>query len=232
MSQILLVDDDIELCDMLVEYLETEGFTVDLAHDGQTGIQRALSGHYDLLVLDVMLPVLNGFDVLRCIRAESKIPVLMLTARGDDIDRIVGLEMGADDYLPKPCNPRELVARLRAIIRRIPTPQSHQHERLPAAILRSGRIELHPESRRVFYREKILELTSTEYNLLEVLVRNAGHVVSKETLSEQALGRVLTAYDRSIDMHISKLRQKLKAEHDSPTIIHTVRGTGYQLIRE
>lgn len=231
-NQILIVDDDIELCEMLVEYLSTEGFVVDVAHDGEIGKQRALSGDYDVVVLDVMLPTLNGFDILRGIRAESKTPILMLTARGDDVDRIVGLEMGADDYLPKPCNPRELVARLRAILRRIQPSQVTKNEKLPTAILRSGNIEVHPESRQVIYTGKILELTSTEYNILEVLVREAGHVVTKETLSEKALGRKLTRYDRSIDMHVSNLRHKLGTDSNGQTLIQTVRSIGYQLTKE
>ena len=229
MSQILLVDDDIELCEMLVEYLETEGFIVDVAHDGKRGVQKALSNHYEVLILDVMLPVLNGFDALRHIRTKSRIPILMLTARGDDVDRIVGLEMGADDYLPKPCNPRELVARLKAILRRV---QSSNKDNLPTSMLCSGKILIYPESRQVFYMEKILKLTSTEYNILELLVRNTGHVVSKESLSEQALGRKLTPYDRSIDMHMSKLRQKFRIANNSQELIQTVRSIGYQLIRK
>lgn len=232
MSQILLVDDDVELCEMLVEYLCSEGFVMDVAYDGETGAQMASSGDYDVVVLDVMLPTLNGFDVLRRIRAELKTPVLMLTARGDDIDRIVGLEMGADDYLPKPCNPRELVARLRAILRRTKPPQLTHNVAHPWDILRVGNIEIHPESRKVFHSEKMLELTSTEYNILEVLMREAGHVITKEVLSERALSRKLTRYDRSIDMHVSNLRRKFGTDSNGQTLIQTVRGIGYQLIRE
>ncbi len=232
MSKILLVDDDTELCEMLVEYLSSEGFVIDVAHDGKIGVQKASSGNYDVVVLDVMLPTLNGFDVLRRIRAELKTPVLMLTARGDDIDRIVGLEMGADDYLPKPCNPRELVARLRAILRRIQPSHSTHNTRHREGVLRSGSINVYPESRKVFHSEEMLDLTSTEYNILEVLVREAGHVVTKEALSERALGRKLTRYDRSIDMHVSKLRRKFKTDSCGQTLIQTVRGIGYQLIRE
>lgn len=231
MSQILLVDDDIELCEMLVEYLSLEGFIVDTAHDGEIGAQKASSGDYDVVLLDVMLPSLNGFDVLRRIRAEFKTPVLMLTARGDDVDRIVGLEMGADDYLPKPCNPRELVARLKAILRRIqPTQPTRNEERLKD-ILRSGNIEVRPESRQVFHAAKMIDLTSTEYNILEVLVREAGHVVTKEALSVRALGRKLTRYDRSIDMHVSSLRRKFGTDSCGQPLIQTVRGVGYQLIQ-
>ena len=232
MSQILLVDDDKELCEMLAEYLGLEGFTIDVAHDGEIGTQKALSDNYDVVVLDVMLPTLNGFDVLRRIRAELKTPVLMLTARGNDVDRIVGLEMGADDYLPKPCNPRELVARLRAILRRTQAPQSIYKVRHSLDILRSGNIEVHPESRQVFHSGKMLDLTSTEYNILEVLAREVGHVITKEALSERALSRKLTRYDRSIDMHVSNLRRKLGTDTNGQALIQTVRGIGYQLIRE
>ncbi len=156
----------------------------------------------------------------------------MLTARGNDIDRIVGLEMGADDYLPKPCNPRELVARLRAILRRTQSSQLTYNVAHPWDILRAGNIEIHPESRQVLHSEKMLELTSTEYNILEVLVREAGHVITKEALSERALGRKLTRYDRSIDMHVSNLRRKFGTDSNGQTLIQTVRGIGYQLIRK
>lgn len=231
MSRLLLIDDDIELCEILVEYLTSEGFSVESAHEGLTGAQLALSGQFDVVILDVMLPELNGYEVLQRIRAVSKIPVLMLTARGDDIDRIIGLEMGSDDYLAKPCNPRELLARLHAILRRTQITQD-QTETFRSETYRSGDIEMTPTSRRVSKAGEILPLTSTEYNLLEVLIRNVGHVVSKETLSEQALGRKLARYDRSIDMHISKLRRKLGPGLDDQPLIQTVRGMGYQLIRE
>lgn len=229
MSRLLLIDDDIELCEMLVEYLTSEGFAVDSAHEGLGGAQLALSGQYDVIILDVMLPELNGYEVLRRIRAVSKIPILMLTAHGDDIDRIIGLEMGSDDYLPKPCNPRELLARLRAVLRRTQSDQDLTETVRPETY-RSGNIEMTPTSRRVSKAGETLALTSTEYNLLEVLMRNAGHVVSKETLSEQGLGRKLARYDRSIDMHISKLRRKLGPGEDDQSLIQTVRGIGYQLV--
>ena len=205
---------------MLSEYLRMESFTVDSIHDGISGFQQALSQSYDAIILDVMLPSADGFTVLRKIREHSQTPVLMLTAKGDDIDRIVGLEMGADDYLPKPCNPRELVARLRAILRRT-------QANIPNTLLKSGQLEIHPSSRLVLFANNALSLTSTEYNLLEVLIKNKGTVVTKQTLSEKALGRTLTRYDRSIDMHLSKLRQKLGDSEQQ--IIQTVRGIGYQL---
>ena len=229
MSRILLVDDDMELCQMLAEYLGPEGFEVETVHDGEDGARQAVTGHYDAVVLDVMLPRLNGFDALRCIRAESRVPVLMLTAKGDAVDRIVGLEMGADDYLPKPCNPRELVARLRAILRRTgPAGDDGQQDDR----LREGDLELRASARIVLRSGRKLELTSTEYNILEVLMREAGHVVSKAELSRRALGRELTHYDRSIDMHLSKLRRKLGAAADGRPLIETVRGMGYQFTRD
>jgi len=221
-TRLLLIDDDIELCAMLAEYLAPEGFTVQAAHDGETGARAALEGDFEAVILDVMMPRMNGIDALRRIRAASAIPVLMLTAKGDDVDRIVGLELGADDYLPKPFNPRELVARLRAILRRgIVTPGG--------ALLHAGPLTVRPAERTADWRGQTLDLTSTEYNLLEVLARHAGRVVSKADLSEQALGRELTRFDRSIDMHMSKLRNKLGTLDGERSPILTVRGVGYQL---
>lgn len=221
MSHILIIDDDVELCELLQEYLEAEGFTIDVVHDGKQGIERALAGSYDAIVLDIMLPGADGLTVLRSIREKSSTAILMLTAKGDEVDRIVGLELGADDYLPKPCNPRELMARLRAVLRRL---QSTPDKNEPVLV---GDLEVNPASRKAFLASEALSLTSTEYNLLEILIKNAGHVVSKETLSEQALGRELTRYDRSVDMHLSKLRHKLGPQGQE--IIQTVRGMGYQL---
>jgi len=225
MPNILLIDDDIELCEMLTEYLESESFAVTAVHDGKSGLSTARAtnnNNFDVIVLDVMLPEMDGFSVLRELRHNITTPVLMLTAKGDDIDRIVGLEMGADDYLPKPCNPRELVARVKAILRRT---QSTAPQRLD--VIKTGELEIQPSSRKAIYQSEQLSLTSSEYNLLEVLAKNSGQVVDKETLSEQALGKKLTDYDRSIDMHLSKLRQKLG--DDSQQLIQTVRGKGYQL---
>lgn len=220
-TSILIIDDDTELCEMLSEYLQAENFLVATVHDGVEGITQALSHPYDAIVLDVMLPSADGFTVLREIRAKSVIPILMLTAKGEDIDRIIGLEMGADDYLPKPCNPRELSARLKAILRR-----THITS-ISNSYLNAGTLQLNPTSRQVSQAGNKLNLTSTEYNLLEVLMKNTGQVVSKEMLSEQAMGRKLTRYDRSIDMHLSKLRHKLG--DDTQQIIQTIRGVGYQL---
>ena len=221
MPNILIVDDDIELCAMLAEYLETEGFHVDQVHDGRAGADKGVDTKYEAIILDVMMPEMDGFSVLRELRQHVATPVLMLTAKGEDIDRIVGLEMGADDYLPKPCNPRELIARLKAILRRT------QYAPQVKSAITVGELEVQPAARQATFKSEVLTLTSSEYNLLEVLAQNAGSVVDKETLSEEALGKKLTAYDRSIDMHMSKLRQKLG--DDSQKLIQTVRGIGYQL---
>lgn len=228
MSRILVIDDDIELCELLTDYLTAEGFTVQSVNRGDLGAQQALAEEYSLIVLDVMLPGLNGFDVLRKIREASKVPVVMLTARGDDVDRIVGLELGADDYLPKPFNPRELVARIRAVQRRTDTA-----EETPASVVdkltevQIGDVQLCPASRSVKRAKQRVELTSVEFSLLEVLLRQAGQVVSREELVEKVLGRRLSAYDRSIDVHVSALRKKLGHQSDRGERIRTIRGIGY-----
>lgn len=229
MKHILIIDDDAELSDMLGEYLEPEGFTIERAFDGKAGVQQALAGVYDAIVLDVMMPELDGFEVLRRIRSHSSVPVLMLTAKGDDVDRIVGLEIGADDYLPKPFNPRELLARLRAVLRR--TQISKQEPEHNDTSIRIGLLEVHPASRTALAHGQSLDLTSAEFNILHTLVKQGGHVVSKEKLSEHALGRTLEKYDRSIDMHMSNLRKKL-SEYGLGSMIITVRGQGYQLSGE
>ncbi|TMH44739.1 MAG: response regulator transcription factor [Betaproteobacteria bacterium] len=221
-AQVLLADDDVELAGMLKEYLEREGFGVATVHDGEAAARLALSGGYQIVVLDVMMPKVDGIEALRQIRQTSRVPVVMLTARGDDIDRIVGLELGADDYVPKPCTPRELVARLRAILRRAQPGAS-------GGPLEIGALILWPEKRRAQWRGRELALTSIEFNVLEVLMRNAGRVVSKHEISEQALGRPLARFDRSIDVHLSAIRQKLG---DGARMIRTVRGLGYHLARE
>ena len=224
MDQILLIDDDVELCGLVTEYLEAEGFKVEAVFDGKRGLERALNGPQLLVVLDVMLPGLNGLDVLRRIRIASKIPVLLLTARGEDVDRIVGLEIGADDYLPKPFNPRELVARIRAILRRTRTPP--QSDPIPE-VVRVGDIELDPATRTVRQRGTRIEFTSVEFNLLEVLLREAGRVVAREELVDTVLSRKFSPFDRSIDMHISKVRKKLGDSDAGAELIKTVRGVGY-----
>ena len=227
MDSILLIDDDIELCQLMEEYLEPEGFLIEKVHTGRLGVERALAGTYSLVVLDVMLPELNGFDVLRQIRARSKVPVLMLTARGEDVDRIVGLEIGADDYLSKPFNPRELLARMRAILRRTrpePTPTGLV---LPTEKIQVNDVELDPRSRTVRRGGKLIELTTVEFDLLDTLLRAAGNIVSREHLCETALGRSFHPFDRSIDMHISNLRKKLGARSGGQERIKSIRGVGY-----
>jgi two-component system, OmpR family, response regulator CpxR len=221
-DRILVIDDDVELCSLVSEYLRPEGFQVESAQDGNSGLTRALSGEYMLVVLDVMLPRLNGFDVLRKLRDDSRIPVLLLTARGEDVDRIVGLEIGADDYLPKPFNPRELVARIRAILRRT----RGKGEAPVPEVIRVGDVELDPATRSVHHRGKAVELTSVEFGLLQVLLREAGRVVTREALVDEVLGRKFSPFDRSIDMHVSKVRKKL-GDSGSEDYIKTIRGAGY-----
>jgi two-component system OmpR family response regulator len=228
MTRVLLVDDDVELAAMLREYLEQEGFEAEAVHDGESGVREALSGRFAIAVLDVMMPRLNGVEVLRRIRAASRLPVLMLTARGDDIDRIIGLELGADDYVPKPCSPRELVARLRAILRRVADNSAAGTSDGPIVV---GPLSMWPERRNAQWHQQPLELTSTEYSILEVLARHAGRVVSKSDLSELAMGRPLARFDRSIDVHVSSIRQKLGARPDGDSWIQTVRGQGYQFVK-
>jgi len=227
MPRLLLADDDEELCEMLTEYLRGEGFEVDVAHDGATALARVPGGDYDLVVLDVMMPGLNGFDVLRELRRKALLPVLMLTARGSDMDSVVGLELGADDYLPKPCNPRVLVARIRAILRRA----EHGEQERAGGDLTVGDVVLQRGARRVLRHDAPVELTSTEYSVLAVLLEEVGRVVGKEALSERALGRRLARYDRSLDMHISNLRRKLGPLPGGAERIQTVRGVGYLYTR-
>ncbi len=223
MDHILVVDDDIELCALVQEYLTAEGFSLKAVHDGEQGLQQALTNDYALVVLDVMLPGINGFEVLRRIRSVSKIPVLLLTARGEDVDRIVGLEIGADDYLPKPFNPRELVARIRAILRR--TKPAREADAVPA-VLSVGDVELDPATRSVQRAGQPVDLTSVEFNLLEVLLREAGRVVTRERLVNAVLSRKFMPFDRSIDMHVSKVRRKLGDSEEDGDHIKTIRGVG------
>ncbi len=228
MERILVIDDDVELCHLVGEYLQAEGFTTECVHDGESGLKKATSEDYLLVVLDVMLPGINGFEVLRRIRATSRLPVLLLTARGEDVDRIVGLEIGADDYLPKPFNPRELVARIRAVLRRTHV----EGNGLPAApdVVQVGEVELDPATRTVKLDGKPIDLTSVEFNLLEVLLREAGRVVPRERLVNAVLSRKFSPFDRSIDMHVSKVRKKL-GDTDADEHIKTVRGVGYIFAR-
>ena len=228
MSKILLVDDDHELVNMLQEYLTQEGYMVTVASDGLTGVDEALSDQYALAVLDVMMPNLNGVDALKKIRLHSRMPIIMLTARGDDMDKIIGLELGADDYVPKPCTPRELLARIRSILRRT---ESTEVENKPECVSIPP-LTLWPEKRLALWDEKSLDLTSTEFNLLEMLARSAGKPVSKQDLSLSALGRPLARYDRSIDVHLSSIRQKIGLLPDGRSYIQTVYRQGYQYLRE
>ncbi len=233
MTKILVIDDDQELCELLSEYITPEGFEVETVYNGEEGAEKALSGKADLVVLDVMLPGMNGFDVLKKIRTESQVPVLMLTARGDDVDRIVGLELGADDYLPKPFNPRELVARIRAIQRRaIPQPSADKPSAAGQERLIIDDLELKSASRSLLRKGEKVELTAVEFSMLQYLLQNAGNVVSRDELAENVLGRRLEMFDRSIDVHISSLRKKLGTGADGQERIISVRGVGYQYILE
>jgi DNA-binding response OmpR family regulator len=222
---VLLVDDDRELCQMLTEYLEGEHFHVKSVHDGGDALRELQVAEFEILILDVMLPSVGGFDVLRKLGAAYVTPILMLTARGDDVDRIVGLELGADDYLSKPFNPRELVARLRAILRRA----SIRRARGGADELNVGPIVLNTGMHQVRVAGRPVALTGAEFRVLELLMRAAGQVISREAMTEQALGRKLVPYDRSIDTHISNLRRKLDLEIGRQPEIKNVRGSGYTL---
>ncbi len=225
-DRLLLIDDDVELCELVVEYLQPEGFALDVVHQGRQGLEQALCGEYALVILDVMMPGLNGFDVLRGIRGRSNLPVLMLTARGDDVDRIVGLEIGADDYLPKPFNPRELIARIRAILRRVRQPEAAVSGSRGSKLVIDD-VELDSGSRMVRRGGAPVDLTAIEFNLLELLLRSAGTVISRNDLSKALLGRRFVPYDRSIDMHVSHLRRKLGAKTGERERIKSIRGYGY-----
>lgn len=226
MSKLLLIDDDKELTQLINEYLTAEGFEVDMVHDGQQALDIPDPEKYAAIVLDVMLPVKSGFEVLKQLRKKCQTPVLMLTARGDTIDRVIGLEIGADDYLPKPCDPRELVARIRAVLRRAVPATTTQ----PAVErLTTEKLSLHLGSRSVSWNEIDVPLTGTEFSVLELLVRSAGQVISKDDMTEQALNRKLTPYDRSIDVHVSNIRKKLTQAGASKDLIINVRGAGYML---
>ncbi len=225
---IIIADDDIELCHLLKQYLENENMAVEICHTGQQAIEKINQQPFDLLILDVMMPVLNGFDTLSNLRKNNDLPVIMLTAKGEKIDRIVGLEMGADDYVAKPCDPRELVARIRAITRRTQKPVLGNHSNDETS---HGDIQLSHSTRIVKVSDKVIELTSTEFDFLERLLTNAGSIVTREQLSREVLGKRLQAFDRSIDMHISNLRKKLGERQDGLERIKTIRGNGYQLLK-
>ena len=225
----MLIDDDEKLLALLSDYLVAEGFGAHTESDAGRGVTAALAGEHDIVVLDVMMPRLNGLDVLRRIRLHSTLPILMLTARGDDVDRITGLELGADDYVAKPCTPRELVARLRAILRRT---QVSIGADATCASLASGNLSMWPQQRRAEWAGQPLQLTSTEFSLLEVLLRHVGHPVSKPDLSQRALGRHHTRHDRSIDVHLSSIRRKLGTLPDGRSLIQSIHRQGYQLLKE
>ncbi|PIJ51558.1 DNA-binding response regulator [Erwinia sp. OLTSP20] len=225
--KILLVDDDVELGTMLSQYLITEGFDTSLVLSGKAGIEGALSSEYGAVILDIMLPDMSGIDVLRQIRQQNRrLPVIMLTAKGDNIDRVIGLEMGADDYVPKPCYPRELVARLRAVLRRVEdTPVIYDKKE----IVQWQDLTLNPATRISEWQGKSFDLTASEFNLLDLLIRSPDRVVSKDELSEKGLGRQREAYDRSVDVHISNIRLKLSALTHDKVNIETVRSIGYRI---
>ncbi|MDF0533359.1 response regulator [Shewanella yunxiaonensis] len=224
MSRILLVDDDLALAELLGQLLELEGFELTMAYDGQTGLNKALAEDFDIILLDVMLPKLGGFAVLQELRTKKQTPVLMLTARGDEIDRVIGLERGADDYLPKPFNDRELVARIRAIIRRSNTPPQEMHQSSEVSM---GDIKLDPTRQEAYCNDQLLMLTGTEFGLLFALAQQAGDLISKDELSERVLGKKLMPFDRSLDMHLSNLRKKLPERPDGRPRVKTIRGKGY-----
>lgn len=228
LEKLLIIDDDAELCEMLSEYLRKEGFEVESVQHGTRGLERARAGDYQMIVLDVMLPGMNGFDLLRELRTSSDVPVLLLTARGEELDRIVGLEIGADDYLSKPFNARELLARIRAIGRRnAREPRGAGGPKQPVNV---GDVELDPGSRTVTLNGKVVEITTVEFNLLEMLLRSAGNVVSRDDIASDVLGRELSPFDRSIDVHISKLRKKLGNLPNGRERIKTIRNTGYMYV--
>jgi len=231
--RILLADDDNELCALLAEYLQSEGFDTHCAHDGETALacirDTSTTQPYDLMILDMMMPKMNGMDVLKALRKDPALPIIMLTARGEPIDRIIGLELGADDYMPKPCNPRELVARIRAVLRRMDNPSKNALT-LPKP-LEVGDMMLASQSRTAYQHGQAIILTTIEFDILSCLLTQAGCIVSKAALSEQALGRRLAMFDRSIDMHISHLRKKLGTFHDGSERIKTIRNKGYLYIQ-
>jgi two-component system response regulator CpxR len=228
MDTILVIDDDRDLCDLLGEYLRPEGFEVKTAYDGEKGLEKALTGTYSIVILDVMLPGrYDGYGVLKQIRSRASMPVLMLTARGDDVDRIAGLEMGADDYLAKPFNPRELLARIRAILRRSGHEAREISTGMPSVRYRVGDVEMDTGTRSVDRDGKPVDLTAVEFGLLEMLLLKAGRTVTREELTRVVLGRPLAPYDRSVDVHVSKLRKKLGPHYSGDERIKSIRGSGY-----
>ena len=225
MESILVIDDDVEMCGMLAEYLQSEGLQVETVHNGEHGLQRALSGEHSLILLDIMLPKINGIEVLRRLRTESNARVLLLTARGEEVDRIIGLEVGADDYVPKPFSARELLARIRAILRRPETGPAANSRVSSRVVL--GDVEMDKGTRSVRRAGSDVELTALEFNLLELLLRMAGQVVTRERVATAILGRQFSPFDRSIDVHVSKLRRKLGPQASGQERIKSIRSVGY-----
>ncbi|MDX8402065.1 MAG: response regulator transcription factor [Mariprofundaceae bacterium] len=223
---ILMIDDDRELCALMQRFLAGEGWRLDCAHDGETGLAKARDGDYELAIIDIMMPGMNGMEVLRALRRDSSLPVIMLSARGEEMDRILGLELGADDYLPKPCNPRELAARIRAILRRSAARDDRDRP------IRCGALSLHDDAHLICENDRRLDLTRSEYNILAELIRHGGEVVTRQELSRRALGKPLGPFDRALDMHIANLRKKLTPKADGESVIRTVRGVGWMLLPE
>jgi len=221
MERVLIVDDDVELCDLVAEYLRPEGFEVEAVHDGEAGLQRALSGEHVLVVLDIMLPGMSGLDVLRRLRAQSRIPVLILTARGEDVDRIVGLEIGADDYMAKPFNPRELVARVKAVLRRFERPLTPQ-------LLKAGDIEIDTGAMTLAVRGKKIATTATEFRLLDYLARHPGRVFTRDQLLDAVWRDTQFVTPRSVDVYVRRIREKIERDPENPRMLKTVRGAGYR----
>jgi len=226
--KILLVDDDLELTALLKEYMQQEGLSVSICNNGQQALERLGIESFDLIVLDVMMPVLSGFETLQAIRKNTNLPVIMLTAKGDKIDRILGLEMGADDYIAKPCDPRELVARIKAVGRR--TYQQENFEINQPSAITLGDLCIDSGKREVAINDVAIALTSTEFDCLYLLAQNAGSLVTREQISRKVLGKSLQPFDRSIDMHMSNLRKKLAIKDSAIERIKTLRGSGYQLL--
>lgn len=222
---LLLADDDQTLCELLREFLELEGFDVTVVHDGLTALEKINNGlsKWDAIILDVMMPGMNGFDILKSIAPRQRAPILMLTARGEDTDTVLGLELGADEYVAKPVSPRVLVARIRALLRRGAVEQDF-------ADLQVGDLSLNEAAREVRIDGSMVDLTGAEFNLLKLLVKQAGQVVSREQLALDGLGRALTAYDRRIETHMAQIRRKIGKHHDDGERIKTIRGAGYQYI--
>jgi DNA-binding response OmpR family regulator len=227
---VLIIDDDRKLCALIGEYLGPLGFEVVAEHTGPGGVESATTGNHDVVILDVMLPGLDGFEVLKRIRQKSQVPVLMLTARGEETDRIVGLEVGADDYLPKTFSTRELLARLRAVMRRASRPTPPTGGDAPSGEIVAGELRLNSDARAAMLGDKPLDLTAIEFDLLECLARARGRVRSREQLIESITERNYDVYDRSVDVHICSLRKKLGDESASPRYIRTIRAVGYMFI--